>query len=135
MAEGKAGPDILALIAQVHGGSEADVRDGQLEAAVGRLEQTHRQAARAMRDIETRGLKRARPQAPPASPVAPAAPAVSSGPPPGVAAAPAVQQAEAPEGEVPRDPATPVEVVMGQGADVDDGRRTLTHIVRPRGGR
>ena len=105
--------DILRLLEQVYGGDPAALRERGLSQAVSALEDTHRRAALAMRRLETQGV-----------------PAPASG------AASAQKGAEAADESAqaaPAGAAAPVQVQSGDGAQVDMGHRTLTHIVRPRG--
>jgi len=127
--------DLLALIAQIHGDSPSEQRESHVEAALTTLEATHRAAARALRDIHTVGARRER------SPLLPSDGAAAGG-----AQGPDVPvgQEPAPSQEPPSPPkaaqpnlthAEGVTVQSGEGAEVDLGQRTLTHIVRPNRGR
>ena len=101
--------DILGLLEQIYGGEPEALRERGLSRAVGALEDTHRRAALAMRRLETQGVP---PAAAPRAMLPVAAPAAETG-------------SDA--------PAKSIQVFSGDGAQVDVGHRTLTHIVRPRG--
>jgi hypothetical protein len=107
--------DILTLIEEVHGGSPEALRDAAVSRAVTTLEHTHRRAAEAMRHLTFSGVpaQRSQLQSNPAEPAAMLAPTGATTP--------------------KNQPAEPVVVQLGEGADVKLVERTLTQIIRPRG--
>lgn len=140
--------DIFALLAEVHGSSPEDLREGHVAQALNTLEATHRDAARGLRDLHTQGLRRARGTDAPQSastnngPSAAAARALPAHRPaadgsgtavakPGASAP--LPSADAPPAAAPDRPN--IAVQSGTGADVQMDHRTLTHIVRPNRGR
>lgn len=121
--------DILALIAQIHGGSPEQKREDHVNRAISALEATHRQAAQAMQELKTQGLKKNRHPAP-AGPASKALPAAAAQQP----VAPQ-NKGEAPGSEARKSSLEPEAVQSGRGADVDIEPRSLTHIIRPNRGR
>jgi len=130
--------DLLALIAQIHGGSPEEQRESHVEAALTTLEATHRAAARALRDIHTTGMRAGHRALPPGDT------GLSAEPEPGGAGARQLPAQAPPEAAAPAPSHGPkpnfthqegVTVQSGEGAEVDLGQRTLTQIVRPNRGR
>ncbi len=120
--------DLLALLALVHKSSPEDLREGHMAEALNALEGAHRKAARALRDLNTAGLRRKR--------LPPNAEEMR-------ADVPTSTQTPAPAGPVVTDVngdaggacAPDITVQSGMGADIEVEQRTLTHIVRPNRGR
>lgn len=135
--------DIYALLAEVHGNSAEDLRDGRVADALNTLEATHRDAARGLRELHTQGLRRARGTDGAGLSASRALPAhlAQAGDPktsaePSSVPAPAVATDTAKDASAD-DSKTMVNIAVqsGEGADVQLDHRTLTHIVRPNRGR